>query len=264
VQELKKLLAPIFEKMSDRIAVAYLFGSAANGEAGPGSDIDLAVLLHDPAGSAGFEVRLDLYADCSRVLKRNDIDVVVLNTARNLFLLNDVVQKGIVLYQCDSELREEFEVKIVHDFIDFRDGRKRKNGVERIRHKIGRIREHLALLRSIKDQCTERFVAAPIYRGALLHYLYLLSDSCIVLAEMVIKHRGLRISQSYAENFDILGESDILDRKFAYEFARIAGFRNFLSHDYEKVAGVFVCGQILARLDDVDSYIDQIKKSLEL
>jgi uncharacterized protein YutE (UPF0331/DUF86 family) len=136
--------------------------------------------------------------------------------------------------------------------------------MERIRHKIGRIREHLALLRSIKDECTERFVTDPIYRGALLHYLYLLSDSCIVLAEMVIKNRGLRVSQSYAENFDILGESDVLDKKFAYEFARIAGFRNFLSHDYENVDGAFVCGQILARLDDVDSFIDQVKKSLEI
>jgi uncharacterized protein YutE (UPF0331/DUF86 family) len=134
--------------------------------------------------------------------------------------------------------------------------------MERIHHKIGRIREHLALIRSIKDQCTERFVADPIYRGALLHYLYLLSDSCIVLAEMVIKHRGLRASQSYAEAFDILGENGVLDREFSYGFARIAGFRNFLAHDYEKVDGAFVCGQILARLDEVDSFVAQIKKSL--
>ena len=116
----------------------------------------------------------------------------------------------------------------------------------------------------LKDECTERFVANPIYRGALLHYLYLLSDRCIVLAEMVIKQRGLRVSQSYAENFDLLGKNDVLDKKFAYKFARIAGFRNFLSHDYEKVDGAFVCGQILARLDDVDLFIDQVKKALEI
>jgi predicted nucleotidyltransferase len=71
--------------MSDRIAVAYLFGSTANGQAAPGSDIDLAVLLHGSAGDAGLEVRLDLYADCSRAMKRNNIDVVVLNTARISF-----------------------------------------------------------------------------------------------------------------------------------------------------------------------------------
>ena len=42
--------------------------------------------------------------------------------------------------------------------------------MERIRHKIGRIREHIELITSIKDECTERFVSDPIYRGALLHY----------------------------------------------------------------------------------------------
>lgn len=79
----------------------------------------------------------------------------------------------------------------------------------------------------------------------------------------MIKHRGLRASQSYAEAFDILGENGILDKKFAYDFARIAGFRNFLAHDYEKVDGAFVCGQILAMLDNVDSFLDQVKKSLD-
>src|SRR6516164_3750389 len=116
--------------------------------------------------------------------------------------------------------------------------------MEEIRHKVGRIREHLAFIRSIKDDCETRFISDPLYRGALLHYLYLMSDGCIVLAEMVIKARGLRVSQSYAESFDILGENDVIDRAFAYDFARIAGFRNFLAHDYEKVDPLFICRQI--------------------
>jgi hypothetical protein len=45
--------------------------------------------------------------------------------------------------------------------------------VERIRQKIGRIIEHLAIIRAIKNDCTTRFSADPVYRGALLHYLYL-------------------------------------------------------------------------------------------
>jgi len=134
--------------------------------------------------------------------------------------------------------------------------------MERIYHKIGRIREHLALIRSIKDDCEARFNSDQLYRGALLHYLYLLSDSCIVLAELVIKERGLRISQSYAEAFDILGESGILDKRFAYDFAKIAGFRNFLAHDYEKVDGMFICKQILGKLDDIDAFIGQVIAAL--
>lgn len=129
MEAIKEALAPVFEKMSDRIAAAYLFGSRAKGEAGPASDVDLAVLLHESAGNCGQELRLDLYADCCRALKRNDIDIVILNTTRNLFLLEEVVNRGVVLYQNDIGLREEFEVNVMHDFIEFRDHRKKVMGV---------------------------------------------------------------------------------------------------------------------------------------
>ena len=134
--------------------------------------------------------------------------------------------------------------------------------MERINQKIGKIREYLSLIRSIKDDCLDRFLTDPIYRGALIHYLYLLADSCVVLAELVIKYKKIRIPQSYTESFDILGENKILENSFAFEFAKIAGFRNFLAHDYEKIDAVFICDEIMVKLDDVDSFVKQIELSL--
>lgn len=134
--------------------------------------------------------------------------------------------------------------------------------MERIHQKIGRIKEHLSVIRSIKGDCLTQFTTDPVYRGALLHYLYLLADSCIVLAELVIKHKSLRIPQSYSEAFDILGENKILDPSFAYKFAKIAGFRNFLAHDYEKIEAEFICKDITVKLDEVDLFIRQIEDHL--
>ncbi len=134
--------------------------------------------------------------------------------------------------------------------------------MERINQKIGRIREHLSLIESIKEDCLSRFISDPIYRGALLHYLYLMADSCISLAELVIKHKNLRIPQSYHDAIDILGENKVLDPTFAYKFAKIAGFRNFPAHDYEKVDAEFICNEIMPMLDDVHSFIKQVKHSL--
>jgi uncharacterized protein YutE (UPF0331/DUF86 family) len=108
----------------------------------------------------------------------------------------------------------------------------------------------------------DRFASDPIYRGALLHYLYLLTDSCISLAEAVIKHKNLRIPQSYQEAFDILGENRILEPEFAFNFAKIAGFRNFLAHDYEKINIMLICGDALSRLDEVRSFVAQIEKAV--
>jgi hypothetical protein len=47
--------------------------------------------------------------------------------------------------------------------------------MERIIQKIGRMNEYLKIIESIGHECHERFDTDPLYRGALLHYLYLLS-----------------------------------------------------------------------------------------
>ncbi len=134
--------------------------------------------------------------------------------------------------------------------------------MERIYQKIGRIKEHLFFIKSIQDDCINKFTADPVYRGALLHYLYLLSDTCIALAEMVIKHKNLRIPQSYQEAFDILGENKILDSAFADDFAKIAGFRNFLAHDYEQIDAKVICNEVISKLDDVSAFVRQIENAL--
>jgi uncharacterized protein YutE (UPF0331/DUF86 family) len=115
----------------------------------------------------------------------------------------------------------------------------------------------------MEAECLAKFTSDPIYRGALLHYLYLLTDSCIALAELVIKYRKLRLPQSYYEAFDILGENKILDPSFAFSFAKVAGFRNFLAHDYEKIDPRFICDQIIPDLADVETFIEQIENSVK-
>ncbi len=96
----------------------------------------------------------------------------------------------------------------------------------------------------------------------ILHYLYLLSDSCITLAELVIKYKKLRIPQAYHEAIDILGENNILDADFAYSFAKIDSFRNYLAHDFEHISPIIISNEILNKLNDVEKYLPRIEKSL--
>lgn len=136
--------------------------------------------------------------------------------------------------------------------------------MERIHQKIGRVGEYLALLKGMQADCEGRIETDPIFRGALLHYLYLVSDTCIALAEMVIRLRGLRTPQSYYECFETLGAAGILDGAFATEFAKIAGFRNFLAHDYESADAKRICRVALERLPEIEEYIRQIRGALDL
>ena len=133
-----------------------------------------------------------------------------------------------------------------------------------IENKIKKIEATHTLLEEIGQDCKEKFLTDKIYQGALLHYLYLISDSCIALAEMVIKYKKLPFADSYYASIDTLGEYDVIPADFAYEFAKIASFRNFLAHHYEKVDYIVVCEKSLNKLDDIKLYLNYIKKDLDI
>jgi len=78
----------------DEVREAYLFGSAARGDAAPHSDVDVAVWIDESrAAAAGFGYEADLAADLMRALGRNDVDVVRLNAAPPL-LYHRVLRDG--------------------------------------------------------------------------------------------------------------------------------------------------------------------------
>ena len=44
---------------------------------------------------------------------------------------------------------------------------------------------------------------------------------------MVIKYNKIPKSESYYESIDLLGEYNIISIEFAYDFAKIASFKNY-------------------------------------
>lgn len=119
IDSIRRTLLPVFEGYRDRLVFACLFGSVARRETTPLSDIDIAVFISGPEETYG-DTKLSLYADICRALKTNDVDLLVLNSATNLIILEDVVRYGVILYDSVPDLREEFELKILHQAIDFR------------------------------------------------------------------------------------------------------------------------------------------------
>lgn len=117
-------LKPVLDKYHDKIVFAYLFGSSAEDLAGPLSDIDIAIYVNNPLALA-FNDKLQFHADCCRALKRDDVDVVVLNQLKNIILQHEIVEKGVVMYDLDPETRIEYELKTLHNALDFRQQRER-------------------------------------------------------------------------------------------------------------------------------------------
>ncbi len=124
-------LQPVLERHRDKVAFAYLFGSTLSHQGRPLSDIDIAVYTSNKKKSDFLEIKFALYADFCRALKRNDVDVVLLNTAKNIILLESIVNEGLVIFETPGGLitRRDFELKVRHQVIDFKTQRKRIMGI---------------------------------------------------------------------------------------------------------------------------------------
>lgn len=101
---------------SHGVAVAYLFGSRAEGTAGPGSDHDVAVLFAEPRPA--FDATVRLAAGLAGVLG-TAVDVVDLDRA-SLELRGRVAERGRLLHSTDEPRRVRFEVDARLRWIEFR------------------------------------------------------------------------------------------------------------------------------------------------
>ena len=129
MEQLKIELTPVFSNFHKEIVAAYLFGSTAKGVVSRLSDIDIAVLLRNRDKKGGAILKFRLYADLCRKLKRNDIDLVLLDLSGNLILNDEIVRNGKLLYTTDDGVREDFELNVLHRNMDFRFQRRYAMGV---------------------------------------------------------------------------------------------------------------------------------------
>jgi uncharacterized protein len=125
--QIKTLLEPIFEKHIG-ILFAYLFGSYTEGVETTLSDIDLAIFVENP-DSFSLTNKLSVHADCCRALKRNDLDLVVVNQTRNLILLEQIIRTGIIIWNTNSPRFDDFELKTLYLAQDFKYQRHREMSV---------------------------------------------------------------------------------------------------------------------------------------
>lgn len=99
--------------------LAFLFGSFASGETNSESDIDIAILF-PPSLSARkrADARLKLLTKLSRTLPR-EIDLVVLNDIRSLFLKYVIVSEGLVIFEADRSESADYINNALREYFDF-------------------------------------------------------------------------------------------------------------------------------------------------
>ena len=109
LDRVRKFLASI-----PQVKFAYVFGSRARGDAGPLSDIDIAVFLDDSISI--FHDRLCLMESLARELGAECFDLVTLNDAP-VVLRFEVVRSGQVVKE-DRKRRILFESRTLSEYLD--------------------------------------------------------------------------------------------------------------------------------------------------
>jgi predicted nucleotidyltransferase len=97
-----------------QVRFAYLFGSYARGDAGPLSDIDLAVFLTSEVPL--FDFRLQLMEALAQATGDEALDLIILNDAP-VVLRYEVVRGGKVIKE-HREMRIAFEARTLGEYLD--------------------------------------------------------------------------------------------------------------------------------------------------
>jgi len=103
------------------ILLAYLFGSSASRVGGwkKRKDVDVAILLKEEEVKEGIlPVQTKIFSALRKLLKRSDIDVIILNES-SLLLKHEVIKNGEVLFEKHPETRYNFEVNSELKYYDF-------------------------------------------------------------------------------------------------------------------------------------------------
>jgi len=98
------------------VIFAYLFGSLAEGEPQPLSDVDIAVYLKED--SDVVDTKMTILGELIDRLQTDEIDLVVLNTAPIALQMSIIESKRIIV---DKEpfTRHNFESLVMRKYLDF-------------------------------------------------------------------------------------------------------------------------------------------------
>jgi uncharacterized protein YutE (UPF0331/DUF86 family) len=133
---------------------------------------------------------------------------------------------------------------------------------ENISSKIEQMRRYRALLTAYSSMDFAALLQDPEKLGACERFLFLLCQCAIDAAEMLCKLKNLSRPETMSESFDRLNQAGIIDNDIAILMTRMVGFRNALSHAYDKFNYTIMKDVLTKHLDDFSLFSKAVERAL--
>lgn len=122
--------------------------------------------------------------------------------------------------------------------------------------------ERVARLEALSEHDRAEFENDPFLKDATERNFEVAAQCCIDICNRIIAVEETTKPADYADAIRRLGELDVLAPEFAREFARVAGFRNVLTHQYIEVDWDEVY-RYFGRLDELRTFAAEVKDWLK-
>lgn len=122
IEEIRETLEGYFQEKHPEIEVAYIFGSIAQETTNVLSDVDIAIILDKEQIDERlyrYGYKAEILTDLIKVLKTNNVDLVILNEANSL-LKHRVLYFGKLIYCNNEKKRIQFQIDTINKYNDYR------------------------------------------------------------------------------------------------------------------------------------------------
>ncbi len=124
-----------------------------------------------------------------------------------------------------------------------------------IENKVSSVKKYIKIAERYKKYSQEEIENNVDTRGMVERYLYLAAQAAIDLAEAVIANKKFRKPTTMTEAFYILEEENIIPPELTKKLVNMVGFRNIISHDYEKIDYDIVYDILHNGLSDIAEFL---------
>jgi uncharacterized protein YutE (UPF0331/DUF86 family) len=123
-----------------------------------------------------------------------------------------------------------------------------------INRKLERVDNYLKQIRLKKDPGFDLFVKDVDLQSIILFNLIQAIQACIDIGAHIISDSEWETPGTLADIFEVLFQHNVISRKLTEKMIQMAGFRNRIVHEYEKIDLEIVHTVWIKNLDDIKGF----------